>query len=510
MMSRPMASRAPNTPLAALAGLGLALACGGGEPAAGVTAVAAAPEAADDWPVSFELPQGAAEPLFERVVLVTLDTLRKDHVSAHGYRRPTTPFLDSLAERGVLFENAVASVSHTAPSHASMLTGLHPLVHGVGDNGERLAPEAVDLARVLGAAGFRTAAFLNVSFLAGVAVHFDTVETRSDEGASVVDAALAWLEAEPAPGRFFLWVHLYDPHRWKKKVDPAGFVEAVRRGGDVDDEEFLPYLTELHGLTLRGKRVVLGPSQDVERESRTVGKPRERYIELVETYDGLIRYADAQLERLYRAVEERASTGTTLWVVTSDHGEGMGSHEFGGHGGRIYQEQIAVPLVLHASDGSLGPARIPELVQHVDLLPTLAAVVHAEVAGLDAHLEGASLWSLLGRPGPDWVDRPAFSQRRTPSSGTRARVEQTDALFALQTPTHKLIHHSRRGDELYELTSDPGERRDRSAEASAERDALRTLLEHRLELYRARARGATETAIPAEWLEELRALGYAE
>ena len=181
----------------------------GGEldPAPAGPTVSAATGGQADWPVRFDVDPDV-EPIYERVILVTIDTLRADHVTSYGYRRRTTPFLDSLTDESVLFDRAIASVSHTAPSHASMLTGLPPIVHGVQQNGDQLAPGvAVHVARLFRKAGFETAAFLNVSFLSGVAQAFEHVDVQTQRGEPVADATIAWLQDAERSGRFFLWVH---------------------------------------------------------------------------------------------------------------------------------------------------------------------------------------------------------------------------------------------------------------------------------------------------------------
>src|SRR6185436_10542785 len=199
---------------------------------------------AGNWPLAVELP-GTPAPRFERIVLVTIDTLRADHVSCYGYPRQTTPFLDSLAKRGVLFTRTSATISHTAPSHSSMLTGLPPLVHGVLHNGYKMDADAIDLARVFAAAGFETAACVNTEFLEGVARSFQVVHPTTGRGADVVQLARTWLVDERKGPRFFLWVHLFDPHRWKDfAVERSD--ERLFRG--KTPPEFREYLMELHGL----------------------------------------------------------------------------------------------------------------------------------------------------------------------------------------------------------------------------------------------------------------------
>ncbi len=454
------------------------------------------------WPVDFEL---EGTPRYKRVVLVTIDTLRRDHVSSYGYFRPTTPCIDKLAAQGVVFDRAVAAISHTAPSHASMLTGLPPDVHGVLQNGQKLAPSARDLARLYHEAGFETAAFLAVKFLRGLSGSFAHVEVATPVGSTVMDAALRWLKGRIAQDRFFLWIHLYDPHCWKgeDKIPDADW-KIVRSWGEPK-EELVERWSRLHGLS------AFGPGADFhlswydseEEDERSDVESMDEYVGLIDAYDAQILHADAQVERLVRAMTDRSLLDSTLLVVTADHGEGLGSHGFAGHGGRIYQEQLLVPLVFFAGDGSLAPKRVGALVQLLDLFPTLAEAGGATVQGLDPLLHGASLWPLL-RGENGWMERPVFSQRRHAGKGARPQR----ALFSVQTSRFKYITEIGRADEFFELERDPLELQNNALNPSSDRDSLKRLLEARIELRAKHLQGAPSESIPAEWLEELKSLGY--
>jgi arylsulfatase A-like enzyme len=297
------------------------------------------------WPVAVDHP-GPAEPEYDRVVLVTLDTLRADHVSSYGYPRATTPFIDSLAARGARFTRALAAVSHTAPSHATMLTGLVPAVHGVVHNGGELDPAAADLAEVFGAAGYETAAFLNVQFLAGIAESFGHVAVRALgggqgrrrvlDGGHVVDAALEWLDGERTGARFLLWVHLYDPHKWKDVVlELEGSAAPIWPG--ATPAGFLERVLDLHGLppAVEGEPYTVDWRVEKKTGHQLDVRSAERFLRCIDAYDALTLFADGQVERLSRALAALDLPGRTLWVVTSDHGEGLASHGVAGHGGRI-------------------------------------------------------------------------------------------------------------------------------------------------------------------------------
>ncbi len=494
--------------LGAVAG-SLSTACGGAPGEMGADGAAAAADAAQSaaWPIAIEVPEGV-EPRFDRVILVTIDTLRADHVSSYGYQRRTTPFLDRIAERGALFTRAMSAVSHTAPSHATMLTGLPPALHGVLVNGASLDPLAPGLPRMFAEAGYETAAFLNVRFLNGITEAFGHSSTNLLRGREVVDSALRWLRNKRTRERFFMWVHLYDPHQWQPSiVKPERNRPHVWPHPTPDPAAFYRYLAELHGLPeLPGGgngggdwTAAMPGLEKIEVDSEA------DYLRFVDAYDTLILYTDREVARLHDAIESLALPGRTLWIITADHGEGLASHGVAGHGNRIYQEQLWVPLLVHASDDSIAPRRIDALVHHVDLLPTLAQVVGARVDADPTLVEGRSLWPLLeGGESVTWPDRLAFAQRRlmTPED------DDQEALFALQDGRYKYLLHEPGEDEFFDLGADPRELENLIGVPSTARDALRSELERRLALYGAHARAADQTSVPEEWLRELEALGY--
>ncbi len=469
-----------------VAALCLHSACGGSEPRQALTV-------AGQWPVAVEFPRGP-EPRYERVVLVTIDTLRADHVSAYGYRRKTTPFLDSLAERGVLFTRANATVAHTAPSHSSMLTGLPTLVHGVRHNGYKLDDDAIDLARVFGAAGFETAACVNERFLERIAHSFGSVHWSRKRGWEVVQLAETWLTEERRGGRFFLWFHLFDPHRWK---DFAVEIQADPPLADEDPEEFAAYLMEHHGLQKMGVEGLLAQRIEMKDGKALQLQSLAQYVRFIDAYDKLIRYADEQVEQLYQAVEA-LGLGPTLWIVTADHGEGLASHGHDTHIWNIYQEQLHVPLLFHASDGSLGPGRVDAVVSHLDLFPTLVESLGGRVQAPEGLLDGRSLWPFLRGEEVDWAQRAVFAQRKPLG----------DTLYSLQSRRFKLLDKQNDGDEFYDLSVDPYELENRYEELAVERAALARDLEQRLRLFEAHDQGMDEQAVPEDMLEELRDLGY--
>ncbi|HEX6852404.1 MAG TPA: sulfatase-like hydrolase/transferase [Candidatus Polarisedimenticolaceae bacterium] len=283
------------------------------------------------------------------VLFVTLDTTRADRLGAYGYASASTPNLDALAARGVRFAQAQSTAPITLPAHASMFTGLYPPVHGVRYNGTfRVADERTTLAEVLKGAGFDTAAVpaaFPVAADTGLAQGFDRYEdlfsgpdraslpdTAQRSAADVSRLGEAWLR-EHARGRFFLWLHYYDPH------DPY--------------EPPAPW------------------------NARFQGRP----------YDGEIAYVDNEVGRVLRALTELGALDDTLIVVAGDHGEGLGDHREPTHKNLVYQSTMHVPLIVKPPGRSVARV-VEEPVSLVDLMPTVL-----DYAGVPApaEVQGVSL-----------------------------------------------------------------------------------------------------------------------
>lgn len=434
-----------------------------------------------------------ARPAFDSLVLVTIDTLRADHLGAYGYPRPTSPAIDALAREGVVFERAIASSSHTAPAHATLLTSLHPEQHQVLVNGERLDARIPTLAGLLSERGFDTAGFVSVRFLEGLAAGFGRLEAqfpgkRSYRPAGeTVELALAWLEAREARRRFALWVHVYDPHEHGPAVkvpepDLARMgADSARRGG-----ELLAFVQRQHGY----------------QASELHGN--------FDRYDAQIAFADAQLGRLFEALRARDPAGRTLVVVTADHGEGLGNHGYEGHGQLLYNEQLRVPLVLWATGGRLRPARVGRLVRHVDVLPTALALLGVPLERERLRPEGRSVAAWLDEPNADVGIDAAFSQRRPPDERRRELGWTPGVMLAAQDERFKYIFHEDARHEFYDLEQDPFELTNRIDAELPQKERLREWL---LRKFAAlvedhRTQGASPKGVDPRFLEDLRALGY--
>lgn len=393
------------------------------------------------------------------VLLVTIDTLRADHVGCYGSTRAATPVLDALAARGVRFATGIAPTPLTAPSHASILTGLTPLRHGVRDNGGFALPEGVGtLAEALRAAGYRTAAFVSgfpLDRRYGLGRGFELYDDRLPRGTDArraayverpadqtTDALLRWLESDEHPPHAaaaprFAWVHYFDPHAPYEA--PADF---ARRFADSP-------------------------------------------------YDGEIAFVDAQLGRVLERLGARGRLAATLVLATADHGESLGEHGEPTHGIFVYDATQRVPWIV-AGPGVPAGRVAATVARSIDVAPTLL-----DLAGLSvpAAMEGRSLRGATR--GEVLPDAPAYVE------SLFAHLQLGFApLHGWRTAEWKLIDAPR--PELYDLKDDPGETRDlhatRTEVAGRLAPELRSALLARPPV--ARAAGQGDAA------ERLRALGY--
>jgi arylsulfatase A-like enzyme/Tfp pilus assembly protein PilF len=273
-------------------------------------------------------PVPVPQPAARNLVVVTVDTLRADRVGAYGYARAKTPAMDALAARGVRFEQAYADAPITLTSHASLMTGRYPPGHGARHNGMRLDLATPTLAETLGGAGFVTGAFVGAfpldrrfGLIKGFSTYGDRMPRGSQgrlanerPGSMVVDEAIAWLEQNRA-ARFFLWVHLFEPHA------PYG-VPGDRNPADV-------------------------------------------------RYDAEVAESDRQIGRLIAALG--AETSSTLIVVAADHGEAFGEHGEIGHSIFVYDTTLRVPLIL--AGPSLASRVVRDPVTLVDIAPTVTRLL---------------------------------------------------------------------------------------------------------------------------------------
>jgi choline-sulfatase len=387
------------------------------------------------------------------VLLVSIDTLRADHVGAYGARFASTPTLDSLSAGGVRFEWAIAPTPLTLPSHATLLTALDPPHHGVRHNGiQRLTSQVETLAERLGAAGWTTGAVVGSLVLAedtglgrGFDHYDDQIRTHGEhlEGQrraeEVNAAALGWLETAEQP--FFLFVHYYDPHATYEPPPP------------FDSRSEHPY-------------------------------------------DGEIAYVDAMLGQLLDGLREPGELERTLVVVTADHGESMGEHDELTHSYSIYDATQHVPLVMSGPGVPAGRV-VDGVVRTADVAPTLLAQLGLPaMAGVD----GADL-------SPLWAEGKASDRIAYVESMATQIDNGWSPLHGLRTPQHLYIRAPR--PELYRVIDDAGQKRNLLTSATRASTQRAAAMEQVLQARLAKQRDASEVAITAERRAQLHALGYA-
>jgi arylsulfatase A-like enzyme len=356
--------------------LGLLVAAGLGSIAYGLSLTTPAP-AGDPW-------TGPPD-----IVVITLCSVRADHLGAYGYATAATPRLDALAKDGVLFENAWSNATFTLPAHAALLTGLTPAHAGVTDATDTLATGIPSVPEVLRAYGYHTVAYAPVasqaSFRAGEGLErgFDTFV----EGHSIATdpAVLDQLEG----GRFFALIHFKDAH------PPYGI-------GGPDSPKVDPRITEWN--TRRGGQPGVVPTEDPDGwfVKQLLADPALR-AEVTGLYDRALTRADAQVGAMLDGLAARHLLAHTVVIVAGDHGQALGDDGRIGHQGYLIPSVLHVPLIVHLPDGT--PRRVADDVSLVDLAPTLLALAGAT---LPAVQDGHSLLPLLhGEPAPA---RPALAQ----------------------------------------------------------------------------------------------------
>ncbi len=337
------------------------------------------------------------------VLVYMIDTLRADHTSLYGYDRETTPFLDQLGSEGVVFENCHAQATWTKPSVVSLLTSLYSIAHRVQDFADTIPPGATTLAQVLRGQGYVTASIIGNPFAgrnSGLERGVDHLmeypvlhrQLKPDEGATDSAAlnavAFPWLDRH-ADEPFFLYLHSTDPHA---PYRPPSEYEA--RFADVSEaEQFERDNDTLKKVDRRyGGDVVFTPA-----EARARGVDPDTWArQATERYDAEIAHNDQNLSELVGKLNQLGVLENTLVVVVSDHGEEFLEHGWTSHGHSLYQELTHTVLLLRNPKVLPEARRVDELVQVIDVMPTILDLLDIEHEGIS---QGRSVADLaLGRP----------------------------------------------------------------------------------------------------------------
>ncbi|MFZ0799163.1 MAG: sulfatase-like hydrolase/transferase [Terriglobales bacterium] len=390
---------------------------------------------------------------FPDVFLITIDTLRADHVGCYGYKQVETPALDALAADGIRFTQAFTHSPITNTSHITIMTGLLPSVHGVTDFGVPLSPQHVTAAELLKRHGYQTAAFIGAVILdsntlaPGLDRGFDfydnfPAKTETKErwgrverrGMEVVEHAESWFDKHRT-GPHFVWVHLFDPH---------------------DPYEPPPPFSEKYKDHL---------------------------------YDGEIAYADSAVAHWIAFLKKAGVYDNAIIVVTGDHGEGLGEHGEDTHGLFLYDSTLHIPLILKTSGAAHHGTVIDAEVRTTDILPTILSATGISVP---AELNGESLLPLIDQTknGSAPSNRALFGETDYPLRWGWA------PLRALRTDNSKLIEAPR--PELYDLHADPKELKNLYASDSSKVQSMQA----EMAKWKAKLPPPSASAKPAETLPD--------
>lgn len=323
------------------------------------------------------------------VVLIGVDTLRRDHVGCYGYQRPTTPNIDRLAGEGALFEDAVSQAPWTLPSFSTIHTSLYPAQHGAGDferaqgtYGNRMGGDVMPLAMVLLKSGYATGAIVNAPALApefGLDKGFEFYDTSPRWDPRIADDttedALQWLDSRSG-SPFFMFVHYFDPHLPYSPPEPYDTKYDPDYSGPIsssfDREAFNSIIPEV-----------------MEKGG---GAARAEWDHVRALYDGEINFTDKAIGDFLDGLDERGLRENTLVVFVADHGEEFFDHGGFEHGHTMYDELIKVPLIFALPGQIRGGIRVSRQVRMLDVMPTILDFLGI---GSLSHLEGVSLKPLM-------------------------------------------------------------------------------------------------------------------
>lgn len=397
----------------------------------------------------------------ENVILITLDTVRADHLSCYGHPFETAPNISSFVDKSTLFTRAISQSSWTLPAHASILTGVYPHSHGAEQLKTPLDPSFPLLSEILNKEGFHTAAFVSSEFVSEkYRFHkgFTTFDSSLGPGEKdgifaegITDRALDWLEVTEGP--FFLWLHYFDPHHYFMLHEEVDYGSISR----VEEPETVRYhWWNVHPL-----------KRDI---------PQEEIDDYLALYNGEIFYTDKHVGRLLDYLEEKGLMKKTCLIITSDHGESFNEHRLMGHDNVLYQDLIHVPLIVFV------PGKPPSIDDHVTEIRNIMPTV------LD----------LLGVNKPEYLAEGIFSSQRSAAYAEVHNRNPNRRIAVLQDRWKLIYTLEEEYVELYDLDKDSSETLNVAAEYPELVQDLRDALFATMDVLE----------IDEKTMERLRSLGY--
>ncbi len=429
------------------------------------------------------------------VILISLDTLRADHLSAYGYPKKTSPNIDRWAKKSLLFKNSFSNASWTLPSHMSLMTSLYPTIHGVDDKSKKLSDSTRTLAEVLKENGYKTAAFTggtNVSKVYGIDQGFDLFKEEYDSSietpgqgwrlSHIVKSLSFWLNAN-ADEKFFLFLHCWDPHepfikhKYLSEFESSysGQLNILDTHSDFIKSQAYKDHEGFFNINLFYNEVINTASISLTEEDKE---------HMVALYDNEIRFVDQYFGKLIAHLEHLDLMDKTIIILWSDHGEELFERGKIMHGNAmLYDEQIHVPTIVYIP-GYRGPKVNSNLVQSIDIAPTILEILDIEP---ESSFMGIPLFSNKN----DFI----IAQHRIKWNMLRTQE------FKLMT-----IDENEKNIRLYDLKEDPDETVNVFNEKPEVAEQLKT---HMLWVLSQRpGEKVDESNLTKEDIEKLRALGY--
>jgi arylsulfatase A-like enzyme len=468
------------------------------------------------------------------VVLIVADTLRRDHVSAYGYRRRTSPSIDRLAEEGALYERAYSTAGWTLPAHASLFTGLYTSTHQTDARSIRLGEGLRTLAEILRDHGYRTAGFSANPWLnptSGLEQGFERLDyvgvrtvtgalfltlaidrwravrgqTPPDlGGAAVTERLIGWMD-QAAPGPFFAFANYMEVHEPYGSVPEPFFSTFL--DAPLPRDAGQEWVRDAPLFLCRGCEPSRPESAGVRCEGGRWRVSHQRRQQAEALYDAGVLYVDAQVGRIRAALDRHGLLDRTLVIVTSDHGETLGERGQMGHG-LLYESVLEIPLVIRYP--RLFPPRttVPVTASLVDILPTVEEIVGLPRSATD----GVSLVpGHLPAERPVLAEQAALPERTWRAVGRRLGCDYTLAgrdSASLRSGPHKLIWSSRGDHELYDPVHDPREETNLARERPEEVRRLAEALQGWRAALRKRSTGGHTYEVDPATRKALESLGY--
>jgi choline-sulfatase len=434
------------------------------------------------------------------VVLISIDTLRADHLGAYGHPRAVTPHLDALAAQSVLFENHLSAAPTTLASHTALFTGNHPHNHGVPRNDYIVSDDNQMLPEILAAHGYQTAAFLGAIPLAshsGFTQGFEVLDEQFDlhrksdgvaqtmrSGADVTDAVLAWVAGREDERPLFLFAHYFDVH--SPYLPPPEHLAHYNADPSIEGAGSMKHISRTRTMLTR-------KAPQAKQHSDTL---KERYL-------GGVTHADHQVGRLLDGLAAAGLLEDALIIVTSDHGEAFDAHEeLWDHGETVFDETVHTPLIVRFPQQWGAGTRIPDVVSNVDVAPTLL-----ELLGLPApSADGSSLTPLLRGDALAHHRDPVYSEATKPHIKRQAGWQNAPMQKSVRVGRHKLVYDPNSDRmRLYDVEADPEELND----LSEQEPALTRQLRSQLDAWRWSGRPLPSERESSQRVQaELAALGY--